>query len=933
MTLKSLVCLAVYSIVCLATLKAQDSPSLQGIIIDSASNVKLMNTSVSVLNARDSTLVKFTRASGNGSFSLHNLDTGKFILLASYPGYADYVEHFQLDGRQKSKDFKQINMTLKATLLADVIIKGKAAAIKIKGDTTEFNAGSFNIEPNSRVEDLLKQLPGIQVDKDGKITAHGQTVNKVLVDGEEFFGDDPTLVTKNIRGDMVDKVQLYDKKSDQATFTGIDDGETTKTINIKLKEDKKNGYFGKIDAGAGTDKYYQGQAMFNAFKAKQKLSVYGTFGNTGKTGLGWQDADKYGAGSNSVEFNDDGGMTFYSSGDEDLDSYDGRYYGQGIPVVQTGGIHYDTKLNNDKHTLNTNYKIGSMGTSGISDVITQNNLPSGIINSVSNQKFENNTFRQKLDGSYFAKLDTTSTIKISIDGMLKKTDSEDRFNASSRREDNSLLNTSDRRLSNEGEQQQFNLSALYTKKLKKKGRTYTINISNSLRKQASDGYLNSENSFYDDQGSLDSTRNVNQYKRNSSTGAILNSNITYTEPISKTFSLTLNYGFGINNSSSDKRSFNQTAPGIYNQLDTIFSNDFELNQLTNQGGAIFAYKSGKNIVNFGTKSTNVAFNQHDAFRNREFNRNFTNWSPQASYQYRFSQQESFRFNYNGNNSQPSIDQIQPVRENTDPLNISIGNANLDPSFTNRFTLSYSSYKVLTERNLYFSGSYRFTSNAIVSNTTTDEAGKSTYQSINLGEKMPSSFSAYTYFSKKIKKIGTNLGVSLNASGNTNYSYINDALNTSRSYNFSGNLSLSKYKAKAYSVYLSGGPAYTTGESSLQQTNNNGWGASGYASLSINLPGKFEVRSDANYRYTAATASFNEDFERTIWNASLVKKFLKEDKLSLSLSGNDLLNQNQGFNRSAWGNSITQRSNTTIQRYFLFSIIWDFNKMGGTAPKK
>lgn len=932
MKIKLLMCIAVSSFICLANANAQSIHSARGVIIDSASNIKLVNTSVSILNAKDSTLVKFSRAAANGSFSLTNLNAGKFILLASYPGYADYVEHFQLDSAQQSKDFKQVNMTLKATLLADVIIKGKVAAIKIKGDTTEFNAGSFHIEPNSRVEDLLKQLPGIQVDKDGKITAQGQTVNKVLVDGEEFFGDDPTLVTKNIRGDMVDKVQLYDKKSDQATFTGIDDGETTKTINIKLKEDKKNGYFGKIDAGAGTDKFYQGQGMFNAFKARQKFSAYGTIGNTGKIGLGWGDANKYGAGSMNVEFSDDGDMMYSFSGGDEFDSGNGRYNGQGIPLARTGGIHYDTKFDQDKQTLNTNYKIGFLDITGTRNSLTQNNLPTGIINSVSDQNFENTTFRQKLDAVYFAKLDTTSTIKISIDGTLKKTDTRDDFFASSRRGNNSLLNTSDRRLSGKDDQQLFNVSALYTKKLKKKGRTYTVNVSHALRKQLADGYLNSENLFYDEQGALDSTQNINQYKTNNTTASILNTNITYTEPLLKTLSLTLNYGLGFNNTGSDKRSFNQTAPGTYNLLDTVFSNDFDLNQITNQGGAIFSYKKDKTIINFGTKTTGVSFNQYDAFRDRNYKRNFINWTPQASYQYKFSQQASLRLNYNGSSSQPRIDQIQPIRVNTDPLNISIGNANLDPSFSNRFNGSYNSYKVLSERNFYVSGSYNFTSNAIVSNTTTDAAGKSVYQSVNLSNKMPSNFYSYIGFGKKIKKIDTYVGFSLNGSGSTNYNYINNALNTSKSYNFSASTNISRYKAKKYSVYINAGPSYTTGESSLQQINNNGWGLSGSGGFTVFLPGKVEIRSDAQYQFTAATESFNEDFERTIWNASITKKFFKQENLSLSLSGNDLLNQNVGFSRSAWGNRINQNSYTTIQRYFLFSLIWDFNKMGGTPPK-
>ncbi len=266
--------LSVLLVLCVSASFAQKQYLIKGTVTDSMATYKMVNTSISVLNEKDSILVKYTRADAEGNFILNSPKSGKFILLVTYPGYADYVENFVLDSVNTTKDFGRINLILKATLLQDVIIQGKVASIKIKGDTTEYNAGSYSIAPNSKVEDLLKQLPGIQVDKDGKITAQGETVNKVLVDGEEFFGDDPTLVTKNIRGDMVDKVQLYDKKSDQATFTGIDDGEKSKTINIKLKEDKKNGYFGKLEGGVGTDKFYNNQAMFNAFKGKQKFSAF-----------------------------------------------------------------------------------------------------------------------------------------------------------------------------------------------------------------------------------------------------------------------------------------------------------------------------------------------------------------------------------------------------------------------------------------------------------------------------------------------------------------------------------------------------------------------------------------------------------------------------------------------------------------------------------
>ncbi|RZJ88350.1 MAG: carboxypeptidase regulatory-like domain-containing protein, partial [Chryseobacterium sp.] len=381
---------------------AQNRYLVKGSTLDTAGRLKLSNTSISVLNAKDSTLKSFTRTAADGSFEIGKLNKGKYILMVTYPGYADYIEGFTLDSLKSEKDFGILHMLLKSKLLEDVIIKGTAAAIKINGDTTEFNAAAYKIQPNSKVEDLLKQLPGIQVDKDGKITAQGQTVNKVLVDGEEFFGDDPTLVTKNIRGDMVDKVQLFDKKSDQAAFTGVDDGQKTKTINIKLKEDKKNGYFGKVDGGLGTDGYYESQLQFNRFAGKMKFSAYGTASNTGKTGLSWEDNNKLG-NTGSMEFID-GGIMISSSGSDELESFDGRYSGEGIPVSQTAGLHFDNKWDNDKKTINTNFKTGAITIDGVKNTISQNNLPTGVIVTNSDQNSHNYIFRNKLDATYTVKL-------------------------------------------------------------------------------------------------------------------------------------------------------------------------------------------------------------------------------------------------------------------------------------------------------------------------------------------------------------------------------------------------------------------------------------------------------------------------------------------------------------------------------------------------
>ncbi|WP_316830476.1 outer membrane beta-barrel family protein [Pedobacter aquatilis] len=925
--MKRLLLSVCFLIFCFVSSRAQNQHTIKGRVIDTASTTILGNTSVSLLNAKDSTMVKFTRALDNGMFELTNIRNGKYILLVSYPKYADFVDHFTLDSTKKDVDYGKINLTGKAQILADVIIKGNRSAIKIKGDTTEFDPQAYNIEPNAKVEDLIKQFPGIQIDKDGKITAQGQTNVKVLVDGEEFFGDDPTLVTKNIRADMVDKVQLYDKKSDQATFTGVDDGEKTKTLNIKLKENAKNGYFGKAVGGVGTDDFYQGELMFNKFTGKKKFSAYGVLGNTGKVGLGWQDSQKYGS-SGAGTVSDDGGIYFSGSGD-DLDSFGGQYNGQGIPVARSGGVHFDNKWNNDKESLNTNYKIGSLRVVGERATISQNNLASGIINSNSSQTFDNDIFRQKLDATYEIKLDTTLTLKVNVDGTLKHSTTFNDYATLSTRGDNSLLNTSARKLTNDGDDKIFNINAFLTKRLKKKGRTLSLNLNQSITNTKTEGYLNSENKFFNTAGVQDSVVNVDQYKVNNITNNVFKSNLAYTEPITTSLTLVVNYGLNLINGRSDRKSFNQSLPGRYDIFDTQFSNDYQLDQVINQGGAVFNYKKGKALVNIGSKFSSVNFKQEDLYNNKTYDRKFINYMPQAMYQYNFSQQKYFRLNYNGNTNQPSLDQIQPIRVNTDPLNITLGNPDLRPSFRSNLNARYSSYKVLTSQSIYIGGSYSFTNNPIVSNVITDAAGKSTYQSVNISDKTPASYNIYSGIDRKL--LGITMGVGLNMFGSNSYNYINNVLNETKSTSYSPTINIQKYVEKKFSVYAYFGPSYSTTEASVQKAfNSNGWGAFGYISGSVQLPGKFEINTSGDYNYRGKTQAFNESFTQFLWNATLSKKFFKAQNLKTSVTGFDLLNQNQGFNRSASNGNITQSTYTTIRRYFMFSVSWDFSKMGGGA---
>lgn len=894
---------------------AQNTNTITGSVTDTISKAKLTNATIIVLNAKDSILLDVTYAADNGAFIINSLPAGEFILLVTYPDYADYAEPFILDANHVKHDFGVLNMQLKAKLLQEVLIKGAVTAIKLKGDTTEFNANAYVIQPNDRVEDLIRQFPGIQVDKNGKITVQGQTVTKVLLDGEEFFGDDPTLVTRNIRADMVDKVQLFNKKSDQATFTGIDDGVKTKALNIKLKENKKNGYFGKADAGVGTDGYYQAQGLYNRFKDKEKFSAYVTIGNTGKTGLNYSENQKY---------TDNG----FDSGSEVL-----NYNNQGIPLARTGGIHYDNKWNSDKQSINSNYRIGALTIDGVRNTLTQNNLPNGVININQDQTFHNTAFRQKLDITYQVKLDSTTNLKITADGTSKNVKSNTDFLTVSRRANDTLLNRNSRVNTNDADQRQFNASVLYTKKLKK-GHTFSILFSEMVNSNIDNGYLKSATGFYNNMGQLDSTQLIDQYKTNNTKNTVFNSNITYSLPLTKHWALITNYGVNVNNENADKSTYNPSSAGVYNLLDLALSNYFKLDQLSNQAGAIFNYKKGKTIINFGTRAANVSFKQTDEFTGDVFKRRFINWYPQATYKYEFSQQGSIEIYYDGNTTQPSINQIQPVRNNTDPLNIYVGNQALEPSFTNRISLYYNAYKTLTNQFINVTGTFSFTSDPIISSITTNDVGKSTIQYINLSHKKPYDYNVGASISRKITGYDINIGLSIGARGSTYYAYSNDVLGFSNSAVYNGALSLRKSVQKKYSFSLSFGPAYNVNKSTLQKnTNSNGGGFNANGSFTIYLPGNFQVASDINYIYSAKTETFNQDLRRALWNAGIAKIFLKDNSLKFSLTGNDLLNQNIGFNRTAYGNTVIQNSYNTIKRYFMLSITWDFNHMGQAPANK
>ncbi|WP_343669101.1 outer membrane beta-barrel protein [Chitinophaga sp.] len=917
---------------CSCYLYAQQPYAVKGSLTDSAAGIKITDATISVLRAKDSTLCKFTWNNSSHNFSVPLKESGHFILLISYPGYADYTAEFSLDSTKPVYDFQGINMLLKSRLLTEVLIQGKKAEMKIKGDTTEYDASAFHVEPNAKVEDLLRQFPGMAVDKDGKITVQGKTVNKVLVDGEEFFGDDPTLVTKNIRADMVDKVQVYDRSSDQANFTGIDDGKKEKTINIKLKEDKKNGYFGKVEASGGTDKFYTGKLMFNAFKGKERFSAYGILDNTGHFGMDWGENSKYGMSNYNFNFGDDGSIRITGESNDELESYNGEYYGEGLPTARNGGLHYDNKFNNDKTTVNVNYRIGSLAVDGSKNVITQNTLPSSYINTTSDQKFHNYLFRHKGNGRFEFKLDTTSTLLVNAAGGSRNSSVDNEYNTTSLRQDSTLLNTNSRAVHSKTDETTFNAGVLFNKQLKKPGRKFSMGVSESHTSSNGNEFLNSAIHYYNEKEALDSSVINDQNRVQHSDNNTLTANATFNEPLSAKAQLAFSYDFVLTNANSNLKTYKKSGSDKYDVLDSLYSNDFKIDNVSHQGGAMFIYKTTKFRLSAGTKVSNVSFEQLNRFDNSTFKRNFVNYNPQVYFTYTFSQSKSMTLSATRRTQLPTVTQLQPVRINTDPLNVRLGNPDLNPSYSEDIYWNYNSYKAITQQYTYLNANFSLKHNSIVSNVATDSAGASTYQYANINK---NGYNGGIWAMRDFKTNwwGMSFATMLSANTNVSYNMVNSILNKATSYNIAPEFTLRKNAEKKGYFELTASPNYTIQKSSLlPNLNSNGVGFTAGGEFRVYLPSNFEFYSRTSFTYTPKTKSFNTDLKRTIWNMEVSRKFLKEKQLRVAVAVNDLLNQNAGFNRDVSGSQITQNTYSTIRRYFMFTIAWDFNKMGGAKPK-
>ena len=891
---------------------------IQGKISDAKDQQKLSNATVMLLSAKDSILLDFTRSDENGNFSLNTPVQSESVLIVSYPKYGDFYTEIL-----PNQDYSalKVGLTSTAQLLQEVIVTGRIP-ITIKGDTTEYDAGSFKVEKNAKVEDLLKVLPGITVDASGKITAQGKTVKKVLVDGEEFFGDDPTLVTRNIRSDMVDKVQVYEKKSEQAERTGVDDGQREQTINVKLKDGAKNGMFGKALVGGGTDQYYMGQLMVNKFKGSQKISAYGLFGNNGTTSMNWQDAEKYG-GDSGVSYGDDGSMSWSSFTDP--------FSGQGVigvPRAINSGINFSDKFDKNKHNVNINYKYGRISSDGQDETIT-----SGIINSKSVKTVDTENDQHRVNLKYDLNFDSLNTLTIRGGASKKNLWSFNERDAIQFSEKLDTLVSEKAKELVDNNVKQFNLGALFTHKFKKKGRSLTFSGETRKDETSGGGYLYSEVSKY--KPKQDSI--TDQRKNREQTVTTSRASLTYTEPLSKVLNMSIGGGIESNKSSSLVESFNKGS-GKYDELDTRFSNDYDLDRLSSNYKLAFGYTTEKLRLNFTNSFNNDDLEQQNNDTKEQFSRNFFTYNPSLGGGYSFTKSKQLWFNYNGRNQLPSLNQIQPILDNSDQLNRYLGNENLKPSFSHNVNLGYNTFKLLTGSYAYVGGNINVVKDPISQNIT--RVNKidpidpdityiyNEYKWNNIIGKTNVSANFWSgYYFKLNKKLGLSNSPQLSLSMSENYNFIDNKLNkvNTTNYNFTYTLTRDTKTGLNFNINLS--PQYRVMESNLQQnTNSNGFVFGSSGSVEYFFTKTLKVYTNYDYTYEAATKAFDQKFDQFLLHPGVSKKFLKNESLILDFTVNDVLNQNKGFSRSASSSVFTQRRYDTIRRYYMLKLSWDFTKM-------
>ncbi len=881
---------------------------ITGTIFDTSGTKKVNEVVVMAVRMKDSLLLKNTRTKEDGTFELSNFPIDTFTLIIEHPLYDPKTYYIFGNKDNFEINIPKITLSEKSKELNEVVIFANKNPIYYRGDTLVYVADSFKVGANAVVEDLLKKLPGIKVDENGQITSQGKQISQVLVDGDEFFGADPTIATRNLGAKGVESVQIYEKEKENAK-AGEDD--KIQVLDLKLKEDAKKGYFGKISGASdfgliGDSPFFETEMLASKFKGKQKISVFLLGSNTPKSNFKWGDMNKFGLDNER----NGSGMNDWNQRNTNNTS--------GIPKTLKAGVYYSDKIGKTgKIGFNYAYYNNELVASGSSYSQYFLTDTTYYTNDSSSNISTNESHR--LNFNYSVNLDSLTFLEIkpnlNFDGATADNTNISQFIGETQIKSlqTNIQNT------NDSKGITSNSEALLRRKFKKPKREVEIKYLLSFSDNDTKGKL-SNNSMFTDTNYTDILFEQEKTNRNSSVNHY--TTLTYTEPLTKRFKLQMEYLYEFGDVKQDKRAYNfDPATQQFSVFDQNFSNNFVNIRQQHRGSMVGIYENAKHTLTGGFGFRNISIENRNLILDSIIPQNINNFLPQFSYQFKPSISKRFSLFYTTNSQQPGINDLQPVPDNTNPNRIQKGNPDLEPNYIHNLRMNFNTWSALSGRYIWSGINATYTDNAFANSTTFNQYGQTESKTVNVdGNVFANLFAGagLPLFNRKIE-----LAPNVNASYMRYTNFINNAENVTQNRSVSSGLEI-ELKLDSLEITISNDYSYTDPVSSLASASNTPFSMQTYRyDVEWQLPFRFKIKTDGKYIINSQRASgFNTNI--FIINAELIRTFLPTENLIISISGNDLLKQNLNLQRQINGNVITDNRTNIITRYFLLRLTYKFN---------
>ncbi len=900
--------------------------NLAGKLLADDTSEPLESATIMILNPADSSLINFGRSESDGSFLIKGLNTkDAYLLRITFIGYQTYDQQIESGISKNPYDVGTIRMQPQSLLLNEAVVKAEHIPVQIKKDTIEFNANAFKTQENAAVEDLLKRLPGMEVDSDGTIRAQGEQVQRVLVDGKEFFGNDPTIATKNLPARAIDKVQVFDRKSDQAVFSGIDDGVREKTLNLTTKKDFKKGLFGTANAGYGSDERFTGKLNLNRFRDDQQLSLIGMGNNINQSGFSIQDYMSFTGAARNMGRGGGGVRLTFNSNDPSGIPLNFGDNNTGFTRTLAGGLNYANEWNK-KTKVNGSYFYNNSNKELERDLTRENFLSNGSFLTLDESAGTNINESHRANFTIEHDIDSMSNIKFITNFGLSSTDQNSQSIGKSLSSENILQNANDRYNYSNGQGTNWNNNLLYRLRLGKPGRTLSTNLTFGLNESDRDGELESINRFYES-GNVFKTDSIMQINKQDNQTLNFGGNISYTEPLGKRRYLEFNYNYNQNQYDQDYQVFdvNNGEERVNEQLTAKFDNATQYHR------AGINFRKNKTDYNFtlGVQLQQTILDGNLILQDVQINRSFTNLLPSVRFNYEFTSTKNLRFDYETSVNEPSIERLSPLVDNSDPFNISMGNPNLRPEYAHRITTGYHMFNPGTFVNFFANLNFTYTQNRISNAQTISDNFVRTTMPINVDNDYR--LGSFLNFGFPIIRPSLRASFGANTSWSQGISFINEVENQTNNLNTRGNVRLTYRYKELLDVSVNSSITYNQTRYSLQQSLNQDFINQNYeGEFNLNLPIGMNLGSSLNYAIYNSINDDGLDQSVPIWNA-YVSKFLLHKRGELKLGVNDLLNRNVGINRTADINYIQEEIIRSLGRYYMLSFTYSLQQLGGGGP--